>query len=94
MLAPLPRLPAEALRATSSTTLCCLRAGAGACPALGLATVGDDARFVHGLDSYVAIGALTKGRTSSHRLLPLVKQSAAIQAAYASTLHCTVALPG
>ncbi|CAE7356391.1 unnamed protein product, partial [Symbiodinium microadriaticum] len=46
------------------------------------AACGDDARFVHGLDSYVALGALTKGRTSSLRLLPLVKQSAAIQAAF------------
>ncbi|CAE7819443.1 unnamed protein product [Symbiodinium sp. CCMP2592] len=53
--------------------LCALRDRAGC---------GQDRRFVHGLDSYVSLGALTKGRTSSIRLLPLVKQSAAIQAAY------------
>ena len=40
---------------------------------------GEDLRFTHALDSAVSIGALTKGRTSSLRLLPSVRQSAALQ---------------
>ncbi|CAE7768524.1 unnamed protein product [Symbiodinium sp. CCMP2592] len=46
------------------------------------ARAGLSSRFVHGLDSYVALGALQKGRTSSQRLLPVVKQSAAVQVAF------------
>ena len=36
------------------------------------AAAGDDCRFVHGLDSYVARGALAKGRTSSRLLRPIL----------------------
>ena len=42
----------------------------------------DDLRFVHGLDSSVALGAFLKGRTSSRLLLPVVKQAAAIQVSF------------
>ena len=43
---------------------------------------GGDSRFVHALDSAVAKGALAKGRTTSRLLLPVVKSSGAVQAAY------------
>ncbi|CAE7933904.1 unnamed protein product, partial [Symbiodinium necroappetens] len=42
----------------------------------------DDQRFVHGLDSHVALGAFLKGRTSSRMLLPAVKRAAALQVAF------------
>ena len=43
---------------------------------------GGDERFVHALDSAVARGALAKGRTTSRLLLPVVRASGALQAAY------------
>ena len=55
----------------------------------------DDMRFVHGLDSNVALGALVKGRTSSRLLLPAVKQSAALQVGfglYPGPLFCPTRL--
>ena len=56
---------------------------------------GTSIRFVHGVDSFVSLGAMVKGRTSSTRLLPLVKQSAALQIAfdlYPSFLFCPTRL--
>ena len=59
------------------------------------AAAGDDCRFVHGLDSYVVLGALAKGRTSSRLLRPIVCKSGALQVAYgqyAGLLFCPTRL--
>ena len=50
-----------------------------------------DMRFVHAVDSSVTFGAFAKGRTSSRRLLPLVKKGVSLQVAaglYPATYFC------